>query len=132
MSSTNFNVGVAAESKPSSRVLKPPGGGHSDIFGSSDVRQNPPRPKNNQQNSSNMNAVMGTMDPNETSDGGKRGGSGAAAPSAGGDSTATQNGASASSNGGGASFGGTEPSKPSSAASDRARVPPGGHSQGFW
>uniref|UniRef100_A0A182QS54 Microtubule-associated protein Jupiter n=1 Tax=Anopheles farauti TaxID=69004 RepID=A0A182QS54_9DIPT len=127
MSSTNFNVGVAAESKPSSRVLKPPGGGHSDIFGSSDVRQNPPRPKNNQQNSSNMNAVMGTMDPNETLDAGKRSGGGsvtAAAPPA--DSTATQNGASSSSNGG------AESNKPSSATNDRPRVPPGGHSQGFW
>uniref|UniRef100_A0A182T5R5 Microtubule-associated protein Jupiter n=1 Tax=Anopheles maculatus TaxID=74869 RepID=A0A182T5R5_9DIPT len=130
MSSTNFNVGVAAESKPSSRVLKPPGGGHSDIFGATDVRQNPPRPKNNQQNSSNMNAVMGTMDPNESLDTGKR-------STAGGDSASSpvaQNGSSAaavaSSNG--VSFGGGEANKPSSASSERARVPPGGHSQGFW
>ncbi|XP_050075901.1 jupiter microtubule associated homolog 1 [Anopheles maculipalpis] len=126
MSSTNFNVGVAAESKPSSRVLKPPGGGHSDIFGATDVRQNPPRPKNNQQNSSNMNAVMGTMDPNETLDTTKR-------TTAGGDSAASspaaaQNGSSSSN---GASSGG-EANKSASAASERARVPPGGHSQGFW
>ncbi|XP_049290272.1 jupiter microtubule associated homolog 1 [Anopheles funestus] len=134
MSSTNFNVGVAAESKPSSRVLKPPGGGHSDIFGATDVRQNPPRPKNNQQNSSNMNAVMGTMDPNETHDGSKRT---TAAPSSttGGDSASTpaQNGsATASSNGSSLGGGGAEASKPGSASSERARVPPGGHSQGFW
>lgn len=63
MSSTEFNVGIAS-AKTASRVLKPPGGGHSDIFGSSEVKANPPRPKYNQQNSSNMNCVMGTTDPN--------------------------------------------------------------------
>uniref|UniRef100_A0A182MPP9 Microtubule-associated protein Jupiter n=1 Tax=Anopheles culicifacies TaxID=139723 RepID=A0A182MPP9_9DIPT len=131
MSSTNFNVGVAAESKPSSRVLKPPGGGHSDIFGGSEVRQNPPRPKNNQQNSSNMNAVMGTMDPNETLDTGKRTG---APSSTGGDSPSTpaQNGASAASSNGASLGGGADSNKPGSASNERARVPPGGHSQGFW
>uniref|UniRef100_A0A182KEG4 Microtubule-associated protein Jupiter n=1 Tax=Anopheles christyi TaxID=43041 RepID=A0A182KEG4_9DIPT len=125
--SSNFNVGVAAESKPSSRVLKPPGGGHSDIFGSSDVRQNPPRPKNNQQNSSNMNAVMGTMDPNESPDSGKRGGgdSGSSTPSQNGPAMASSNG------GGGASSEGNKQSA-SAASSERGRVPPGGHSQGFW
>lgn len=63
MSSTEFNIGITDE-KTSSRVLKPPGGGHSDIFGSPEVKANPPRPKYNQQNSSNMNCVMGTVDPN--------------------------------------------------------------------
>lgn len=32
MTSTNFNIGMT-NSKNSSRVIKPPGGGHSDIFG---------------------------------------------------------------------------------------------------
>lgn len=64
MSSTEFNIGLTSASKTSSRVLKPPGGGHSDIFGSPDVKANPPRAKYNQQNSSNMNGVMGTTDPN--------------------------------------------------------------------
>lgn len=64
MSSTEFNIGLNNANKTSSRVLKPPGGGHSDIFGSPDVKANPPRPKYNQQNSSNMNGVMGTTDPN--------------------------------------------------------------------
>lgn len=64
MSSTEFNIGLNNASKTSSRVLKPPGGGHSDIFGAPDVKANPPRPKYNQQNSSNMNGVMGTTDPN--------------------------------------------------------------------
>ncbi|EAU77662.2 homeotic protein ultrabithorax [Anopheles arabiensis] len=127
--STNFNVGVAAEAKPSSRVLKPPGGGHSDIFGSSDVRQNPPRPKNNQQNSSNMNAVMGTMDPNESLDTGKQGGGGGgAAPS----STGGDNGSSAPAQNGSSNGGGGASADRQQATSERARVPPGGHSQGFW
>lgn len=64
MSSTEFNIGLNSASKTSSRVLKPPGGGHSDIFGQPDVKANPPRAKYNQQNSSNMNGVMGTTDPN--------------------------------------------------------------------
>lgn len=64
MSSTEFNIGLNSASKTSSRVLKPPGGGHSDIFGAPDVKANPPRAKYNQQNSSNMNGVMGTTDPN--------------------------------------------------------------------
>ncbi|KAK5639110.1 hypothetical protein RI129_011602 [Pyrocoelia pectoralis] len=34
MSSTNVNIGM--EGKASSRVLKPPGGAHSDIFGTSE------------------------------------------------------------------------------------------------
>ncbi|KAK9877426.1 hypothetical protein WA026_018539 [Henosepilachna vigintioctopunctata] len=33
MTSTSFNVGVDIEAKNSSRVLRPPGGGHTDIFG---------------------------------------------------------------------------------------------------
>uniref|UniRef100_A0A2M3ZB39 Microtubule-associated protein Jupiter n=1 Tax=Anopheles braziliensis TaxID=58242 RepID=A0A2M3ZB39_9DIPT len=120
--STNFNVGVAAESKPSSRVLKPPGGGHSDIFGSSEVKQNAPRPKNNQQNSSNMNAVMGTLDPNETCDaGGKTANVLNEAPP---DPTPAA----------GARTSSVADKQQASSASDnqRVRVPPGGHSAGFW
>jgi len=35
MTSTSFNIGLTSE-KNSSRVLRPPGGGHSDIFGMRD------------------------------------------------------------------------------------------------
>lgn len=34
MTSTRFNVGIDNETRNSSRVLRPPGGGHTDIFGS--------------------------------------------------------------------------------------------------
>lgn len=105
MTSTSFNVGMSS-SKNSSRVLKPPGGGHTNIFGeskwnnyiflffsrthddihsanyngfsflsfkkkkkknwlgSSEVKVNNPRPKYDQQNSSNLNFCMNTTDPN--------------------------------------------------------------------
>lgn len=33
MSSTSFNVGLGGATRPSSRVLRPPGGGHTNIFG---------------------------------------------------------------------------------------------------
>ncbi|XP_058064109.1 uncharacterized protein LOC131213902 [Anopheles bellator] len=124
--STSFNVGVAAEAKPSSRVLKPPGGGHSDIFGESDVRHNPPRPKNNQQNSSNMNAVMGTTDPNETLEAKP-----ATSPAATG-----QNGPHSTANGSSGPTGGASAAEmakqQASSDNQRVRVPPGGHSAGFW
>lgn len=41
MSSTNVNIGFS-EGRNSSRVLKPPGGGHSDIFG---IREEKPKTK---------------------------------------------------------------------------------------
>lgn len=38
MSSVNYNIGFSNQ-RNSSRVLKPPGGGHTDIFGVKDVQQ---------------------------------------------------------------------------------------------
>lgn len=63
MSSTEFNVGLTGD-KASSRVLKPPGGGHSNIFGAPEQKPAQPRPKYDQQNSSNLNFCMNTVDPN--------------------------------------------------------------------
>uniref|UniRef100_A0A1L8E7D6 Uncharacterized protein n=1 Tax=Haematobia irritans TaxID=7368 RepID=A0A1L8E7D6_HAEIR len=64
MTSTENSATMTSSSRPSSRVLKPPGGGHSNIFAEPDVSVNAPRPKYNQQNSSNLNACMGSTDPN--------------------------------------------------------------------
>ncbi|XP_013119531.1 uncharacterized protein LOC106096369 [Stomoxys calcitrans] len=64
MTSTETSATMTTNSRPSSRVLKPPGGGHSNIFAEPDVSVNAPRPKYNQQNSSNLNACMGSTDPN--------------------------------------------------------------------
>jgi len=63
MSSTEFNIGLSNE-KSSSRILKPPGGGHSNIFGEPEQKAAQPRPKYDQQNSSNLNFCMNTVDPN--------------------------------------------------------------------
>jgi len=63
MASTD--IGVSSSARPSSRVLKPPGGGHSNIFAEPEVLVNAPRPKYNQQNSSSVNACMGSTDPNQ-------------------------------------------------------------------
>lgn len=60
--SCEFSIG---HQKPSSRVLKPPGGGHTDFFSSGEVNAPRPRPKYDQQNSSNLNMCMNTTDPNE-------------------------------------------------------------------
>lgn len=64
MTSTELKIGLTCSARPSSRVLKPPGGGHSNIFGEPEVSVNAPRPKYNQQNSSNLNACMGSTDAN--------------------------------------------------------------------
>lgn len=60
--SCEFSIG---HQKPSSRVLKPPGGGHTDFFSAGESNAPKPRPKYDQQNSSNLNFVMNTTDPNE-------------------------------------------------------------------
>ncbi|XP_037952570.1 uncharacterized protein LOC119683043 [Teleopsis dalmanni] len=65
MTSTELKIGLTGSARPSSRVLKPPGGGHSNIFAEPEVAVNAPRPKYNQQNSSNLNACMGSTDPNQ-------------------------------------------------------------------
>lgn len=45
--------------------MKPPGGGHSNIFSAPDQIKPHARPKYDQQNSSNLNFCMNTQDPNE-------------------------------------------------------------------
>uniref|UniRef100_T1H0U5 Microtubule-associated protein Jupiter n=1 Tax=Megaselia scalaris TaxID=36166 RepID=T1H0U5_MEGSC len=66
MTSTELFQGMKPTARPSSRVLKPPGGGHTSIFGDVEAEPNKPRPKYNQQNSSNLNQCMNTVDPNES------------------------------------------------------------------
>ncbi|KAH8330913.1 hypothetical protein KR067_008849 [Drosophila pandora] len=67
MTSTELKIGLTSSARPSSRVLKPPGGGHTNIFSEPEpeVAVNAPRPKYNQQNSSNLNACMGSTDANQ-------------------------------------------------------------------
>lgn len=64
MTSTQYSIGMSND-RSSSRVLKPPGGGHTNIFTTdSQVHVPSPRPKYDQQNSSNLNFCMNTVDPN--------------------------------------------------------------------
>lgn len=125
MTSTEFNIGMSLE-RNSSRVLQPPGGGHSNIFGEAEVKVNSPRPKYDQQNSSNLNFCMNTVDPNilvqqkkevveqpaKSADNSAAAATAAAAPQSNGDKNA---------------------SAASNAAPKSGRVPPGGFSSGgFW
>lgn len=129
MSSTEFNVGLTG-SKNSSRVLKPPGGGHSDIFGTADQAAPGPRPKYDQQNSSNLNFCMNTVDPNVLVEQAavkpavQNGGGGDAHPVVSKPHSAVNGGASAD------SIGGSKQQAPT--AQPKGRVPPGGFSSGLW
>ncbi|EDW55174.1 GM10928 [Drosophila sechellia] len=65
MTSTELKIGLTTSARPSSRVLKSPGGGHTNIFSEPDVAVPAPRAKYNQQNSSKLNVCMGSTDLNE-------------------------------------------------------------------
>lgn len=121
MSSTEFNIGLPDE-KSSSRILKPPGGGHSNIFGAPEVKANPPRAKYNQQNSSNMNGVMGTTDPNAKVGQNVQSDNGSA------EVEATRQ--TVQSKGSHAVH--EQSQQESQQAGGRSRVPPGGFSSGLW
>ncbi|KAG5873177.1 hypothetical protein JTB14_035231 [Gonioctena quinquepunctata] len=101
MTSTSFNIGMA-DSRNSSRVLKPPGGGHSDIFGIHDNHElsTPNKRKNQPQTSLNGCFAEEAVKPQnivteQTNDGEKE-------------------------------------KKEEPATSRRVRVPPGGFSSGLW
>lgn len=129
MSSTEFNVGLSGN-KNSSRVLKPPGGGHSDIFGAADKAAPGPRPKYDQQNSSNLNFCMNTTDPNVLVE---QAAVKPAAQNGFGDTHAAPVSKPHSAVNGGASadsIGGSSQAAP--VAQPKGRVPPGGFSSGLW
>lgn len=126
MTSTELKIGLTSSARPSSRVLKPPGGGHSNIFAEPEVSVNAPRPKYNQQNSSNLNACMGSTDANEAVEKlreevcHKKEEINAAAKA---DNSDTKSNASNGNSNGAAATNNVT----------KTRVPPGGHSSGgFW
>lgn len=60
MTSTSFNVGLTDGTRSSSRVLRPPGGGHTDIFGAAEptpVRKDNGRNASSILEGTNTNAV---------------------------------------------------------------------------
>lgn len=120
MSSTSINIGISSDSKISSRVLKPPGGGHTDIFAPAEEAAPKPRSKHNQQNSAMMGEIMGKTESNGTK---QNGASNDASPS--GDDAVCVPAPAA-----------PKPveveSRKTSEPAARIRVPPGGFSSGLW
>lgn len=62
--SSQHTIGFGNDTRSSSRVIKPPGGGHTDFFVPAEEIKPHARPKYDQQNSSNLNFCMNTVDPN--------------------------------------------------------------------
>lgn len=122
MTSTSYNIGLSTD-KSSSRVLKPPGGGHTNIFGESEVKVNNPRPKYDQQNSTNLNFCMNTTDPNILVEQKKQEVAAQQAPPTNGNESAPPTAQNQQ-----------QQSQPDQkgAAGPRGRVPPGGFSSGLW
>lgn len=134
MTSTEFSIGMSGE-RNSSRVLKPPGGGHTNIFsGSAEAHVPSPRPKYDQQNSSNLNFCMNTVDPNLKVEQAKHEVEpkpAAAAPAPAPASNAGPKASAPAANGNGNAAAPAPAAAPQS--ENRARVPPGGFSSGgFW
>lgn len=137
MTSTEFSIGMSGE-RNSSRVLKPPGGGHTNIFagGAPEAHVPSPRPKYDQQNSSNLNFCMNTVDPNikvveqTKQEVVSKPAASAPAASAPADAGPKSAAAAPASNGNGNA---AAPPPQSDAGNNRSRVPPGGFSSGgFW
>lgn len=118
--------GLADNERSSSRVLKPPGGGHSNIFGPADSKPTHARPKYDQQNSSNICGALGTADANDVAEATAR----VIEEKHGGNTTSAPGAANSSSSAAGATEQASAPA--AGAPTGRGRVPPGGHSSGFW
>ncbi|XP_063617795.1 skin secretory protein xP2 [Cydia splendana] len=123
MTSVPFNVGLGDDNRASSRVLRPPGGGHTDIFGG-----DPEPPRGRRQNPAAAYATsLGEHQPhngNAPAQNGQETPAPAPTPEA---QPKTEAPAS-------------EPAKPEPVAAaqpapeppKRVRVPPGGFSSGLW
>lgn len=118
MTTTNLYSGIGEKS--SSRVLKPPGGGHSNIFGEPDACPIRARPKYNQQNSSNLSHCVGSIDANEKVVTAPPPMETAAAP------TPVERAPLA------AEVKSSAPAPANTQGDSKPRVPPGGFSSGFW
>ncbi|CAH0596141.1 unnamed protein product [Chrysodeixis includens] len=122
MTSTSFNVGLADNTRLSSRVLRPPGGGHTDIFGGEPEPQQTPR---RGPPASTIGAVVGPDEPKPTNgtDAGQNGQKSpveaAPAPVA---EVANKPASPVKS----------EPAAARAEPPKRVRVPPGGFSSGLW
>ncbi|CAB3246768.1 unnamed protein product [Arctia plantaginis] len=127
MTSTSINVGLNDNTRASSRVLRPPGGGHTDIFGGEPEPQ-PPTPRRGGPPPSGIGAVVAQEETKPTN------GQATETPSQNGQngqSTPPEPAPEPKQN---------SPVKPEPAAQPppkveapkRVRVPPGGFSSGLW
>uniref|UniRef100_A0A1B6KGY8 Microtubule-associated protein Jupiter n=1 Tax=Graphocephala atropunctata TaxID=36148 RepID=A0A1B6KGY8_9HEMI len=120
MTSTSFNVGLTTGTRNSSKVLKPPGGGSSDIFGTSGESVEPQRKTRTHLTSSIFGEESATPSRNKI-DGNPVASDG---PTVNGASSAPESGASTPA----PTFSGPAPAP----ANNKPRVPPGGFSSGLW
>lgn len=137
MTSTGTFQGFGDDKRKSSKVLKPPGGGSSDIFGAAPEETSPRRVKNH--NQSQLGSALFGDGPNKNSsndtprnkpDGNPVTGT-AYTESQNGPTTAVQNGTSSSSSSIGEKSADSSPAAKASGGG-RTRVPPGGYSSGLW
>lgn len=139
MTSTGIFQGFGDDKRKSSKVLKPPGGGSSDIFGAAPEETSPRRVKNHNQSQlgsalfgdgpNNSNKNSNTDTPRNKPDGNPVTGTGYAESQNG--PTAVQNGTSSSSSSIGDKSNDSSPAAKAPGVA-RTRVPPGGYSSGLW
>ncbi|KPU81825.1 uncharacterized protein Dana_GF27393, partial [Drosophila ananassae] len=67
MTSTELKIGLTGSARPSTRVLKPPGGGHTNIFSEPEMAVNAPRRKYNQQTPRNLTPAWARTKPTRAS-----------------------------------------------------------------
>lgn len=124
MTSVPFNVGLGDSSRNSSKVLKPPGGGSSDIFGVGEAQQSPRKVK--QYMASNISLTDGVPAPSGP------GSTSSAASTSSGETTPSPPTGSPTRNEGNPVTGEGYAKPAAATAPARNRVPPGGYSSGLW
>ncbi|XP_061729491.1 skin secretory protein xP2-like [Cydia pomonella] len=128
MTSVPFNVGLGDDNRLSSRVLRPPGGGHTDIFGG-----DPEPPRGRRQNPAAAYATsLGEHQQPQNGNAPAQNGQGQEAPA-----PAPTPEAAPKTEAPAAEPAQPEPVKPAQPAAaaeppKRVRVPPGGFSSGLW
>ncbi|XP_047034548.1 jupiter microtubule associated homolog 1-like isoform X1 [Helicoverpa zea] len=121
MTSTSFNVGLNDNTRLSSRVLRPPGGGHTDIFGGEPepqqiTRRGPP--------ASTIGSTIGQEEP--------RPANGTEAPSQNGQKSPSEATPAPAPAPVAAAAPAAAPEPKAAEPPKRVRVPPGGFSSGLW
>ncbi|KAJ8711565.1 hypothetical protein PYW08_008519 [Mythimna loreyi] len=120
MTSTSFNVGLNDNVRLSSRVLRPPGGGHTDIFGG---EPEPPQTGRRGPPASTIGSVVGQEEPKAAANGTEH-------PSQNGQKSPQEAAPAPAAPEPKAAAAAPEPAR--AEPPKRVRVPPGGFSSGLW